>query len=286
MKKLFPFLLLLLSVSAVAQVTSSCQGGPCPAITASGGTVTITNFYGGMNASFEELITGAPATVSITIQGCMAGGTCDTAVDTNTTVAASTVRGVSFPRPYGSIKVTATWTGGTNPTVTVNPIVSSAHSIPNTAPYIATVSTGSGSVTAGAAAAVKVWGFSTPQAVSTSTITYNVSTADNTADVYDICVYDNSGKLVAHTGALPGTTLFPATGARSQAWTATGTIPAGRYYIGFACSAGCTAVVGGGNMGSFAINQTGPAPVSNACVSGTMPADSWSQGPLPAVILR
>lgn len=73
---------------------------------------------GGLNATFEEKIAGSPATVSIVIQGCMRGGTCDT-LDTYTTVANSN-RAPSISKDYDYFTVTPTWTGGTSPSVTVN----------------------------------------------------------------------------------------------------------------------------------------------------------------------
>ena len=121
MKKLLLFILLA-TLSAAAQVYSPTY----PAITTSGSTVQVPNLYGSFTGSFEELMTGSPATVSVTIQGCMRGNTCDAAADTNTTVAAGAIRFVNFTKAYSYFLVTATWTGGTNPTVTVNPYLTTA----------------------------------------------------------------------------------------------------------------------------------------------------------------
>jgi hypothetical protein len=90
------------------------------------GTVVVPNLYGGMSASFEEIVSGAPASVSITVQGCLRGGTCDSAMDTNTLVGSIIRSVVPVTKPYGYFLVTATWTGGTNPTVTINPFITSA----------------------------------------------------------------------------------------------------------------------------------------------------------------
>jgi hypothetical protein len=84
-------------------------------ITVSGGVIGFPG-YQTVNMTFEEKITGAPATVSVIITGCMRGGTCDT-LDTYTTVANAN-RAVAGT--YDSYQVTATWTGGTAPTVVVN----------------------------------------------------------------------------------------------------------------------------------------------------------------------
>lgn len=130
-KKLFLLLgLMVLATAANAQLQTGCQQpnvvATCLAITTSGNTSIIPNFFGGMNTSFEETITGAPATVSITIQGCAPGGTCDAAMDTYTTVA-NAIRAVTpTTKVYSYFKVTATWTGGTNPTVLVTPMLTTA----------------------------------------------------------------------------------------------------------------------------------------------------------------
>lgn len=76
------------------------------------------NSPGGVHATFEEIISGTPATVSIVIQGCMRGGTCDS-LDTYTTVANSN-RAPTIAQVYDYFVVTPSWTGGTSPSVKVN----------------------------------------------------------------------------------------------------------------------------------------------------------------------
>jgi hypothetical protein len=128
-KNLTRFLLLLAiltGASAFGQVTASCNNGPCSPITTSGGTLVVPNLYGGMSAAFEEIVSGTPASVSITVQGCMRGGTCDSAMDTNTLVGSAIRSVVPVAKPYGYFLVTATWSGGTNPTVQINPVITSA----------------------------------------------------------------------------------------------------------------------------------------------------------------
>ncbi len=98
---------------------------PQNTISTSGGSVTIGNPYGGYNASFEEIPSGSPATVSVTVKGCMRGGTCDAVVDTNTSTNAA-IRFVTFAKAYTYFVVTASWTGGTNPTVQVNTLVTTS----------------------------------------------------------------------------------------------------------------------------------------------------------------
>jgi hypothetical protein len=87
--------------------------------TVSGTSQTIGNPSGAVSASFEELITGSPSTVSIVIQGCMSGKTCTT-LETNTSTTAAQVRSPTIPTVYDYFNISASWTGGTSTTVTVN----------------------------------------------------------------------------------------------------------------------------------------------------------------------
>jgi hypothetical protein len=90
----------------------------------SGDSITINNYVAGVTASFEELITGAPATVSIVIKGCMRGTTCDT-LDTYTTVA-NAIRKPTISSIYDYFTITASWTGGSSVSVKVNTAVTTA----------------------------------------------------------------------------------------------------------------------------------------------------------------
>ena len=90
--------------------TVSTSGNSC--------TLSVTGNAG----TFEEVITGSPATTSIVIKGCMDGGTCDT-LDTNTgTTSANRVPG-SWTTLYRYFTVIASWTGGTNVSIRVNALV-------------------------------------------------------------------------------------------------------------------------------------------------------------------
>lgn len=111
--------LLFFALSALGQ-----KGTDSHTIGASGGTITLGNNYGASTVSFEEIIAGSPATVSVIIQGCKVGGTCDT-LDTWTTVANS-IRKPTITTVYDTFTITATWTGGTNPSVTVNTTLTTA----------------------------------------------------------------------------------------------------------------------------------------------------------------
>lgn len=140
MKKVFGLLSAFLLWSAVgwAQV----QNYPTGTISVSGGTavncmsaaptagscVNIPNTYGAYGISVEEVPNGSPSGVSVTIQGCMRGGTCDSAADTNSSTSAA-IRGITFTKVYDLfIIVAGTLSGGTNPTITINPKLSTANS--------------------------------------------------------------------------------------------------------------------------------------------------------------
>jgi hypothetical protein len=91
----------------------------------------------------------------------------------------------------------------------------------------------------------KVFGVFLPYALSTSQITYVVGTADNTANVYDIGIYDSSGNLLVNLGGVAGTSFAPTTGAIVKPWTqGAKTLQPGMYYIAFSsnCTATCAAL--------------------------------------------
>lgn len=71
---------------------------------------------GSSNIALEFVFSGAPATTSIPIRGCMRGGTCSTIV----TVSAGTNTVVFVNGLYDNLQLTPVFTGGTNPFVTIN----------------------------------------------------------------------------------------------------------------------------------------------------------------------
>ncbi|HWY55738.1 MAG TPA: hypothetical protein VNZ03_14820 [Terriglobales bacterium] len=89
----------------------------------SGNTLTFPDTVGTQSNSFEVKVTGAPTTLSITVSGCMRGGTCTTlATSTSTSNQVISTAG----GPYDNYQLTGTWTGGTSPTLLVNRTGSSA----------------------------------------------------------------------------------------------------------------------------------------------------------------
>jgi hypothetical protein len=91
----------------------------CPSL-ASGAVCTVTNTSGAGTVSFEYKFVGSPVTVSVVVQGCMTGGTCDT-LNTYTGTTDTIVRiDLSGKGPYPRFTITPTFTGGSNPRVSVN----------------------------------------------------------------------------------------------------------------------------------------------------------------------
>lgn len=140
-------------------------------ITTSGTSVTLDNKLGTVSTSFEVVIAGTPDTVSVVIKGCMRGDpTCadgDT-LDTYTTVANS-IRKPTVTVGYDFYKVTASWTGGTSPSVNVFRLGTMARN-----------GGGGGSATSPLTTKGDVWGFSSVDARVPIGTNNQVLTADST----------------------------------------------------------------------------------------------------------
>jgi hypothetical protein len=116
-----------------------------------------------------------------------------------------------------------------------------------------------------------LWGVVLSCTLATTQITYDVSTADNTANTYDIGIVNSSGTVVAHVGSTAGTTFAPSTGWKTLSWATAATLPPGKYYLAItsSCTSSC-AVLEGGSSGvgfTFAGNQA-----VSVTTGGTLPA--------------
>lgn len=130
--------------------------------------------------------------------------------------------------------------------------------VSNTANFINFNPGGNTSLPLAAANTTKCWIVNTSSSITTSKVSYNVATADNTADLYDIGFYSVSGTtgtLVGHIGATAGTTFAPATGSRTLNWLTPFTITAGTRYAICVTDNVNTAVISG-NGSIFQINGT------------------------------
>ena len=137
-----------------------------------------------------------------------------------------------------------------------------------------------------------LWGVVLQFPVTTSQVTYYAGTADNTANTYDIGIYDNAGNLKAHTGATLGTAFAPATGSRTLSWTGGAvTLEPGRYYLAITtnCSSSC-ATLDGDNASALTFLNRGIVSVAaggtlNGPISPPTDAYSWSAN-TPAWVVR
>jgi hypothetical protein len=139
----------------------------------------------------------------------------------------------------------------------------------------------------GTANKASLWGVVLSCTLATTQITYNVSTADNSANTYDLGIVNSSGTVVAHIGSTAGTTFAPSTGWKTLSWTASATLPPGKYYVAItsSCTSSC-AVLEGGSSGvglTFAGNQA-ESVTTGGTLPGTIttPSDTYTATTIPA----
>lgn len=124
-------------------------------------------------------------------------------------------------------------------------------------------------------------------------VSYDVTTADNTANVYDLGISNaTTGARVCHTGPQAGTVMFPATGISPAGvvWAASCTIqPNTKYLVTLTSSGGTPAgKLGGSLYPSFQGGNTCGSSASGTIPDplNTIPSDSYSQVPVPALTLH
>ena len=185
---------------------------------------------------------------------------------------------------------------GNNPTPTITD--SGVLSGPYTVPWL-TVYRGGGSASF-SQNVVKMWGVVLTFPLSTSTVAYNVATADNTGNMYDIgiacgqpsCGAASSGAILLNIGATAGTSFAPATGPRTMSWSqGTKTLQPGKYYVVVTtnCAATCAAISGNGDgyAMTFQNGTTAGSTSGGALANFTAPSDVWSWGgTIPALAVK
>jgi trimeric autotransporter adhesin len=193
----------------------------------------------------------------------------------------------------GNAPVLGTLTAGQNISITNSPgsvTISAASGNVATLQFFVTGGERTGASQGPTPNVTKLWGFLLPYNVTTTEITYDVTTADNTANNYDIGIFDSSGNLVADIGPTPGTTFAPSTSFQTLKWTQGSTaLNAGRYYIAFTtnCSTLCAKVAAGPAYVSFALNVSAGTSSGGALPSTvTPPADTWRTGLQPTVVIQ
>jgi len=126
----------------------------------------------------------------------------------------------------------------------------------------------------------ELWGVVLTFPVTTTQVTYYVGTADNTANNYDIGIYNSSGTLVVHTGTKAGTVFAPVATVTTLPWAVPATLQPGKYYLAITtnCTASCAAL-DGDNASAVSFLSKGVVSVSAGGTlnsSLTPPADAWS----------
>jgi fibronectin-binding autotransporter adhesin len=191
----------------------------------------------------------------------------------------------------GTAPVLSTLTAGQNVTITNNPgSITIASNGPAPLPMFTTGGSQTGASLSPTQNVTTLWGFLLPYSVTTTQITYDVTTADNTANTYDIGIFNNAGNLVLDISAVAGTTFAPSAAFNTLAWTqGSTTLPAGRYYLAFTtnCASNCAAIGGTSAFVSFAVNASGGTSTGGALPSTmTPPADAWNSGTQPTIVMH
>lgn len=131
------------------------------------------------------------------------------------------------------------------------------------------------------------YAFNIPYSITFTNLRYRLTTADNTANNYDVGIYSISGTtatLVGHLGATAGTTFSPSTGVKAISFPST-TLTAGTYLFAITtnCASSC-AVMAGVAAGRFSVytNATGSLTTSggvlNSSITGLSSASANDSG--------
>lgn len=257
------------SVSVLAG--SGLSGGGKVAL---GGTVTLAANLSGSADGMAYF--SSPATVVSTAaptNGQILIGSNGNAPVLGTLTAGSNISITNSP---GEITISATGGGGGGGTTTL--------------PYFVTGSGHTGGTQLASTNITRVWGILLPYEVTTTQISYDVSTADNTANKYDIGIFTNSGSLVVDLGGTAGTTFAPSAGFKTLPWVQGSTsLSPGRYYLAFTtnCSSSCGKIAAGTLNISFATDAS-VGKSSGGALPSTIspPADSWSTGTQPSIVIH
>jgi hypothetical protein len=211
---------------------------------------------------------------------------------TNLTSTSAPVNGQVLIGSTGNAPVLGTLMAGPNVSITNGPgsITISATATAPTLPFFATGGERTGSSLSAQKNVTTLWGFLLPYNVTTTQLTYDVTTADNTANDYDIGIFDNSGNLVLAIGPTAGTGFAASIGFHTLAWTqGSTTLPAGRYYLALTtnCASVCAAIGASSSFVSFAANVSVGA-TNGAALPSTLspPADAWSTGNQPTIVIH
>ncbi|MGO9649309.1 MAG: hypothetical protein ACLPOO_14785 [Terriglobales bacterium] len=155
------------------------------------------------------------------------------------------------------------------------------------------VSGNSLSLTGGTVA--QLYGFVLPYYLSTSTVSYNITTGDTSGYSYDIGFYDAGGNLKVHTGNKAAS--FFSTGFHDGvAWTSAATLAPGKYYFAIttSCTASCASTAAKMSTTTSTLGMTFQSGGTVGVTAGgtlngsvTLPSDTYTaSGALPALAVH
>ncbi|MFZ0991554.1 MAG: hypothetical protein WAN29_06585, partial [Candidatus Sulfotelmatobacter sp.] len=232
---------------------------------------------------------GGSVTLSSNISGT-ADGIAYFSSPTSATSTAAPADGQILIGSTGDAPVLGTLTAGQNIKIANNPGSITISATGSTFQFFVTGGARTGGSQAATENVTKLWGFLLPYAVTTTQITYEVMTADNTANDYDIGIYNASGNLLADIGATPGTTFSASDGFHTLLWTQ-GSIglAAGEYYLALTtnCASACAQIAAAVGNVSFAVNVAAGASTGGALpATMTVPAQAWATGDQPTLVIH
>jgi hypothetical protein len=271
---------------------------------------TSTNVAGGSVGSIPYQ-TGAGAT------GMLAGNTATTdlvvtSTGTGSAAVAPTLKNApalsaanmtAFPNTVASVSPAGSLASGDYEKATGFATVTDSGVLagPYPVPWITAVR-GGGSATF-SANVVKMWGVVLTYPLSTTSVAYFVSAADNTTNDYDIgiaCAQTacnagaySAGQIILDIGATAGTTFAPAAATTfTRSWSqGTKTLQPGKYYVVLTtnCSSSCATITSGGSSGdiTFQAATTAGTTSGGALANFTAPSDVWSWGAnIPGLVVK
>ena len=153
------------------------------------------------------------------------------------------------------------------------------------------IGTATGNTLSGTANQMTLWGVVLPFPITTSNVSWNITTADNSAHTYDLCLYNSSGTLQTHIGPTAGTTFANSATGHNGSWTSSVLLQPGIYYEGLtsSCTSAC-ATLGGTNANgvTFLTNSTVSVTSGGTCPGSITPPSSVYvfNASIPALIVR
>jgi hypothetical protein len=131
-----------------------------------------------------------------------------------------------------------------------------------------------------------LWGVVLTFPLTTTQVTYNVSTQDNSSNVYGLGILNSSGSIVVHLGPTAGSTIMTS-GVHTVSWTeGSTTLQPGKYYlvVTSGCTSSCAQLYGANANALDFLEKSNVAITTGGTIKAiTPPADSYSWvGTVPA----